>query len=430
MTTNGWPSQLLVERSLDPVALEDVGGSVEAGLAAALGDVRWSGDRIAVAAGSRGIDRIPEVVAAVVQFVRARGGSPFVMPAMGSHGGATGEGQAAILRALGIDESTVGAPIVSSVDVVDVGPTADGLRVVAARDAVQAAGIILVNRIKPHTDFMGPFGSGLQKMAAIGLGKVEGAFACHKAAASLGHEHVIRLVARRQIERLPIIAGVALVEGPRHALAHCAVLRPKEFETREPELLAKARGYMPGLPVPDIDVLVVDEIGKNISGAGMDTNVIGRGVDGQAFGEGAPRIGAIYARSLSPESKGNAIGLGLADVVSARLVRGMDAHATFTNGLSALTPSTVRVPMHFETDQECLEAAIRLARVDDRLQARIVRIPNTLRIDRFLVSAACAADVAARKDMRVVGDSRPLVFDAAGNLEGGPADLLASGAAH
>jgi hypothetical protein len=313
---------------------------------------------------------------------------------------------------------------------VDVGPTADGLRVVAARDAVQAAGIILVNRIKPHTDFMGPFGSGLQKMAAIGLGKVEGAFACHKAAASLGHEHVIRLVARRQIERLPIIAGVALVEGPRHALAHCAVLRPKEFETREPELLAKARGYMPGLPVPDIDVLVVDEIGKNISGAGMDTNVIGRGVDGQAFGEGAPRIGAIYARSLSPESKGNAIGLGLADVVSARLVRGMDAHATFTNGLSALTPSTVRVPMHFETDQECLEAAIRLARVDDRLQARIVRIPNTLRIDRFLVSAACAADVAARKDMRVVGDSRPLVFDAAGNLEGGPADLLASGAAH
>jgi hypothetical protein len=419
MTHDDWPSQLLVERTLDPVALEDVGGAVEEGLGKALGDRRWKGDRIAVAAGSRGIDRIPEVVAAVVRFVRARGGAPFVMPAMGSHGGATGEGQAAILRALGIEEATVGAPIVSSVDVVDVGPTAEGLRVVAARDAVEADGIILVNRIKPHTDFMGPFGSGLQKMAAIGLGKVEGAFACHKAAASLGHERVIRAVARRQIERLRIVAGVALVEGPRHALATCSVLRPEEFEAREPELLARARAYMPGLPVPDIDVLVVDEIGKNISGAGMDTNVIGRGVDGGPFGEGAPRIGAIYARSLSPESKGNAIGLGLADVVSARLVRGMDAHATFTNGLSALTPSTVRVPMHFESDRECLEAAIRLARVDDRRQARIVRIPNTLRIDRFFVSAACAADVAARKDMRVLGESRPLAFDAAGNLEGG-----------
>jgi hypothetical protein len=420
MSAGDWPSQLLVERSLDEAALEDVAGAVEAGLASALGDVRWKGDRIAVAAGSRGIDRIPEVVAAVVKFVRSRGGAPFVMPAMGSHGGATGEGQAAILSALGIDEAVVGAPIVSSIEVVDMGPTPDGLRVLAARDAVEAAGIVLVNRIKPHTDFMGPFGSGLQKMAAIGLGKVEGAFACHKAAAALGHEHVIRAVARRQIERLPLIAGVGLVEGPRHALAHCAVLRPKEFESREPELLAKARAWMPGIPVPDIDVLVVDEIGKNISGAGMDTNVIGRGVDGGPFGEGAPRISAIYARSLTPESKGNAIGLGLADVVSSRLVRGMDARATFTNGLSALTPSTVRVPMHFETDRECLEAAIRLARVDEPRQARIVRIPNTLRIDRFFVSAACAADVAARKDMRVVGDSRPLGFDAAGNLEGSP----------
>ncbi|HEY7516592.1 MAG TPA: lactate racemase domain-containing protein, partial [Vicinamibacteria bacterium] len=183
MSAGDWPSQLLVERSLDEAALEDVAGAVEAGLASALGDVRWKGDRIAVAAGSRGIDRIPEVVAAVVKFVRSRGGAPFVMPAMGSHGGATGEGQAAILSALGIDEAVVGAPIVSSIEVVDMGPTPDGLRVLAARDAVEAAGIVLVNRIKPHTDFMGPFGSGLQKMAAIGLGKVEGAFACHKAAA-------------------------------------------------------------------------------------------------------------------------------------------------------------------------------------------------------------------------------------------------------
>jgi len=430
MNTGGWPSQLLVERSLDPIVLEDVGGAVDAGLTGALGDLRWAGDRIAVAAGSRGIDRIPEVVAAVVRFVRARGGAPFVMPAMGSHGGATGEGQAAVLRALGVEESTVGAPVVSSVEVVEVGATDDGLRVLAARDAVQAAGIILVNRIKPHTDFTSPIGSGLLKMAAIGLGKVEGAFACHRAASRLGHERVIRAVARWQIERLRILAGVALVEGPRHVLARCAVLRPCDFEAREPELLAQARAWMPGLPVPDIDVLVVDEIGKNISGAGMDTNVIGRGVDGLAFGEGAPRIGAIYARSLSPESKGNAIGLGLADVVSARLVRGMDARATFMNALSALTPSTVRVPMHFESDRECLEAAIRLARVDDRLQARIVRIPNTLCMDRFLVSAACGPDVAARTDMRVLGPPRPLTFDDTGNLDGGSAGFLVSGEGH
>jgi hypothetical protein len=418
-----WPDQLLVERRLEAPLLDDVEGTIERGLAAVLGGRRWEGNRIAVAVGSRGIDQVPRVVKAVARVVRARGGAPFVVPAMGSHGGATPEGQAAVLRALGVEETAVAAPILSSLEVREVGRTDDGIPVFGAEDALGAAGLILLNRVKPHTDFAGAIGSGLLKMAAIGLGKAEGAFACHRAAARLGYERVIRTVARVQLARLPVVAGVALVEGPRHRLAHCEVLPPSAIEPREPALLAQARAWMPGLPLSDIDVLVVDEIGKNVSGTGMDTNVIGRGVDGKRFGEATPRIAAIYARGLTPESKGNAIGLGLADVVSSRLVRAMDAPATFTNALTALTPATVRVPMHFETDRECLQACLRLALVDDPPSARIVRVRNTLALDRLVVSPACLAELGGRAEVRVVGAPRPLAFDATGDLDAA-SDLL------
>jgi hypothetical protein len=417
MNESAWPAQLLVERRVDSPVLQDADGAIENGLGATLGDVRWRGERIAVAVGSRGIDQLPRLVSAVVRFVRGRGGAPFILPAMGSHGGATADGQAAVLRALGIEESTIGAPVRSSLDVVDIGHTENGVPVMAAIEAVRSDGIILVNRVKPHTDFAGVIGSGLLKMTAIGLGKAAGAFACHEAAARLGLEAVIRSVAHFQIERLPILAGVAVVEGSRHRLARCEVLPRAELEHREPGLLAEARKWLLGLPLSDLDVLVVDEIGKHISGTGMDTNVIGRGVDGRSFGERPPRIGAIFVRDLSPESHGNAIGLGLADVACSRLVRAMDTRVTFMNALSALTPLTARVPMHFESDRECLDAALRLAHVNLRRMARIVRIRNTLTPDLLMVSEACAAAVAARPDLRVLEGPNPMEFDEAGNLE-------------
>jgi hypothetical protein len=372
--------------------------------------------------GSRGIDRLPLVVRAVVDWLRGRGAQPFLVPAMGSHGGATAEGQADVLATLGVTEDSAGAPIRPSMDVVELGRTVDGVPVFTAREACEADGVVLINRVKPHTDFESPrLGSGLTKMCAIGLGKFDGAATCHRAAQGLGYERAIVEAARVVRARLPLWGCVALVEDGHHRLANVEAFPAARIDEREPVLLAQARAWMPSLPFDDIDVLVVDEIGKNISGAGMDTNVIGRGVDGRPFASTTARARAIYARSLTPESHGNAIGLGLADVVSTRLVAAMDRRVTYTNALSALTPSTARIPLQFDTDAECIGAAARLAGVDPA-KARVVRIRSTLALDRFVASEAFAREVDGRPELSVLAPPRPWPltpegdFDAAGDL--------------
>jgi hypothetical protein len=372
---------------------------------------------VALAVGSRGIDRIVEVVRAVVDAVRARHGLPFILPAMGSHGGATAEGQAGVLEALGISEPTVGAPIQSSLDVVSIGRSPGGVEVFISRDAASADAVVLINRVKPHTDFEGAIGSGLLKIAAIGLGKSQGAFECHRAAVRLGHEAVIREVAALVLSKLPVRFGVALLEDARHQLARIEVLSTAEIAAREPVLLEEARRWMPSLPFAEIDVLIVDEIGKNISGAGMDPHVIGRGVDGLPRKHRHSTIRAIYARGLTPESHGNAIGLGLADVVSEPLVAGMDPRATYTNALSAMVPAMVRVPMHFATDVECLRAALRVAGVDDPARARVLQIRNTLELGTFTASQTFAQEIAGRPDLRVLDGPSPWKLDDQGNFD-------------
>ena len=421
------PAQLLVEARLQSHALADPGGETAARLEAGLGGLACAGKRVAVAVGSRGIDRLPLVVRAVVEWLRARGGSPFLIPAMGSHGGATAEGQVDVLASLGVTEESAAAPIRPAMDAVDLGPTADGMPVFASREALAADAVVLVNRIKPHTDFESPrLGSGLTKMCAIGLGKIAGAAACHRAAQKVGYERAIIEAARVVRERVPLWAGVALVEDGHHRLARIEAFPGAEIEAREPALLAQARAWMPVLPFGDIDVLVVDEIGKNVSGAGMDTNVIGRGVDGRPFAAAAGRARTIYARGLTPESHGNAIGIGLADVVSTRLVEAMDRHITYTNALSALSPASARVPLQFDTDAECIGAAARLAGVEPGA-ARIVRIRSTLALGRFVASEACAPDVAGRSDLTLLAPAQPWPltpagdFDAAGDLLAEPA---------
>jgi hypothetical protein len=420
------PPQMLVEARLESQPLADPAGEVERRLGARL-DASWSGRRVAVAAGSRGIDRYAEVVAAVVATLKAKGARPYVMPAMGSHGGGTPSGQAEVLLTLGIDEATVGAPVVSTVDTVELGRSPRGFRILASRDALSADAVVLVNRVKPHTDFASPtLGSGLLKMAAIGLGKVEGAFECHQAASRHGHETVIREASRAILGRLPLVLGVALVEDARHHLARVAVLGGSEFEAEEPALLRQAREWMPALPFPEIDVLVLDEIGKNVSGAGMDTNIVGRGVDGRPREDRRTTVRSLYVRGLTPETHGNAVGIGLADVVRTRLVREMDPRSTYTNALSAMTPAMVRTPMHFDGDAECLKAAIRMSGAEPS-SVRLVRVRNTLALDRLVVSTALAGELRGRDDLRVVGPEREWVFDAAGNLA--PiADLLAEAA--
>ena len=417
------PPQMLVEARLPSQPLADPAAEVGARLRSRL-DASWSGRLEAVAAGSRGIDRYSEVLAAVVAALKAAGARPFVMPAMGSHGGGTAPGQVEVLETLGITEASAGAPIVSNVETVELAQAPLGFRVLTARDALDADAVVLVNRVKPHTDFASPtFGSGLQKMSAIGLGKIEGAFECHKAASRHGHEAVIREAARIVIGRLPVLLGVALVEDAHHHLARVEVLAGPEIEAGEPPLLRQAREWMPSLPFKEIDVLVLDEIGKNVSGAGMDTNIVGRGVDGRPRDDRRTTVRALYVRGLTPESHGNAVGMGLADVVRTRLVKEMDPKSTYTNALSAMTPAMVRTPMHFASDEECLKAALRMSGAADS-SARIVRVRNTLALDRLVVSSALFAEVRARDDLRVVGAQRDWAFDPQGDIAPA-ADLLA-----
>ena len=418
------PAQMLVEARLPSHALESPGAEAAGRLDALLAGVDCRDQRIAVASGSRGIDRIAEVVRAVVATLKARGARPFIVPAMGSHGGGTAEGQVELLGEFGIDEKTMGAPLRPSMDVVEVGRTPVGEPVFTAREALEADGVVLVNRVKPHTDFESVrLGSGLVKMTAIGLGKVEGAAAAHRAARRYGYEEAISAAARVVRSRLKLLAGVALLEDPHHRLAMVEVVPAAEIEAWEPALLAQARAWMPALPFPEVDILILDEIGKNISGAGMDTNVVGRGVDGLPFRAARSRAKNIYVRGLTPESHGNAVGVGLAEVVRSRVIDEMDSRASYTNALSAMTPATVRVPMHFDTDAECLKAVLRVAGADPE-KPRIVRVRNTLAVDRFVASEAYAAEVAERDDLTVVVPPRPWALDAQGNFD--PAtDLLA-----
>jgi hypothetical protein len=310
-------------------------------------------------------------------------------------------------------------------DVVETGQEVEGVRVVISARALNADAVLLINRVKPHTDFgSATTGSGLVKMSAIGLGKAEGAFRCHWAASTRGHERVLRAVSRVVLSHVPRLFGVALVEDGSHRIAGIETMRGDEFHAREPELLHQARHWMPAIPFPEVDVLVVDEIGKDISGTGMDTNIIGRGVDLQPMPNRRTAVSAIYVRGLTPASHGNAIGIGIADIVSSRLVEAMDAQKTYTNAVSAMTPSTARISIHFPTDRECLRAALRVSAADPAAP-RIVRIRHTLALDRIIVSEAYADEIAARDDIHVLVPATEWRFDAAGNFD--PAtDLLAS----
>lgn len=411
------PPQLLVEAKWKSHALTDVAQETGAQLNAALSDFDWAGRRVAVAVGSRGIDQIATVAGAVVDWLKSRRATPFVIPAMGSHGGAMASGQREVLASLGVSEQSIGAAIEDAIETVEIGTTSGGIRVFTSHLAYEADAVLLINRIKPHTDFVSSeIGSGLRKMCVIGLGKADGAFEFHRAASVRGYESVLQEVSNFVLSKYSSLFGLGLVEDSYHRLAHIEALPGGQIAAREPGLLAKAAQWMPSLPFKTIDVLIVDEIGKNISGAGMDTNIIERGVDCLPRPGRKIDVRAIFARSLTPESHGNAIGIGLADVVSAKLVEEMDNVATYTNALSAITPATVRIPMHFSSDAECLRAALRLAGADPA-NARIVRICNTLALDRFIATASYADEIAGRSDLRFIRSQQEWRFTGEGNFD-------------
>ncbi len=378
--------------------------------------------RIAIGVGSRGITHLFDIVSATVAKLFAMGARPFVIPAMGSHGGATPEGQLEILESYGITESSLGVPIHASLDVRELGRTADDVPAFCSTDALAADGILLVNRIKPHTDFFGTLGSGLLKMCVIGLGKRTGATTMHLAAAQFGYERVIRSMATVILRHAPILGGLAIVENQFHQTSQIVFVPQDAMETAENELLVKARELMPLLPFDEIDLLIVDRIGKNISGAGMDPNVINRSIHGynslpMRGDHTAPFIRRIFVRGLTPETHGNAIGIGMADATTTRLVREMDLNKTNINSLTALTPQSAKIPIAFDTDREAIQRMLMSLPLPNSLDARIVRIADTLSVVEMEVSEPLWNEGPRGTRLNAVSDLRNLSFDGEENLD-------------
>jgi hypothetical protein len=395
-------------------AIVDVRASVRAALGPVMDRVE-PGMRVCVTGGSRGIDRIDRVTRAVVERLAEAGAIPFIVPAMGSHGGATAGGQRAILEGYGITAAAMGCEILATMDTVELGEVEPGVPVYLDAHAAAADLVVPVNRVKPHTGFTAATESGLQKMIAIGLGKQRGADVFHRQGYGRFGE-LIPAVARHTIARGSIRFGLALVENGEAHLEHVEAVPAEDMLERETELLVRARALMARLPVASCDVLVVDEIGKDISGVGMDPNVIGRGHDGpRAAG---PAIQRIVVRGLTRATEGNASGIGMADVALRHAVDAMNPRTTWMNEITAKTPQLGRIPITLDSDREALAVAIAACVGVDAGSARILRVRNTKDLGVILVSETALPEVLATGRCEVVGPADEIRFDAAGMFEG------------
>jgi hypothetical protein len=416
-----FPRLLLVRQKFPDRRIHDIPDAVSRELNGSPFAARLRpGARVAIGVGSRGITNIATIVRSVVEFYKSRGAQPFVFPAMGSHGAATAEGQADVLAHYGIIEATMGCPIISSLEVVSLGRTADGIEAFMDRNAYESDGVMLVGRVKWHTDFSGTIESGLFKMMAIGLGKFAGAQRYHTYAYKLGLEHVIRSIGRQVLASRKILGGLAILEDANHNTAKLSAVPVEEMERREEDLLLLVKSWMGRIPM-DLDILILDEIGKNISGAGMDTKVVNRGVHGQynPWPE-APRIERIFVRGLSDLSYGNGVGLGMADVVSDRLLRKIDWNPTRINSLTASTPAAIRTPVHFATDRECLERFAPTVGKQDVREVTYGWLRNSLELGLIKLSENLRPQIEKDSNLEIQGAPLPFEFDAAGNL----ADVL------
>lgn len=378
------------------------------------------GMRIAVGAGSRGISNLDKIVKATVEVLIKAGAKPFIVPAMGSHGGATPDGQTKVLAGYGVTAESMGVAVEASMEVRKIGEVFDGREVVFSTAALEADAVVAVNRVKPHTDFQGAFGSGLQKMLTIGFGKQVGANLTHRAAAHHGYEDAIRECAKVVLATVPVLCGVAIVEDQHHGTAQVEVLAREEIVSGESRLIETARALMPRLPLEEIDLLIVDEMGKEISGTGMDTNVTGRDIMGYSASlrenGRSPMIHRIFVRDLSAGTKGNGTGLGLADFTTTRLVKALDLRATYINALTSLGLLTPKIPIHFDSDREAIEQGLATLAAADTEKLRVVRIVNTLRLERMLVSESCTDLLKGSPGVTIAGTAAEMQFDGTGNL--------------
>jgi hypothetical protein len=397
---------------------EDVPAAVERELASlSLGSRVRRGQRVALTAGSRGIAGIDVILRAAVEHCRKLGAEPFIVPAMGSHGGATAEGQLRVLAAYGITEARCGCPIRSSMDTVIVCRAAEGFPVHFDRYAYEADHVLVCGRVKPHTRFVGDIESGLMKMMLIGLGKHAGALVYHQAIQDYSFDQILRSVAREVLERCAILAGLAVVENAYDQTALIAGVAPEDFERRERELLALARQWMPRLPFEQADVLVMDEIGKDVSGAGLDTNVVGRKfLDHAPREDEVPQIKYLVARGLTDATGGNATGIGLVEFCRSRVVRDMDRQVTRTNCLTGSHATAAMLPLDYETDREILDVVLSIIGLRPPDEARLMWIQNTLQIAEVECSEAYFELARERSDLEILTPPRKLPLNDDGNL--------------
>ena len=414
-----FPKVARVRQLFEGPRVEDIEGTVRAEIGALdLSSRMKPGATVAVTAGSRGVANIDRIMKSTVDELKSQGASPFIVPAMGSHGGATAEGQLKVLASYGITEATMAAPIRSSMEVVEIGQARGGLPILVDKEAYQADHIVLVNRVKPHTGIDGEIESGLMKILVIGLGKHQGAKMAHRAAVTYSLGDMIVDIGRYSLKKLPILFGLGTVENARDQTAQITAMKSEELEESEKRLLEMAKALIAKIPFDFLHLLIIDEMGKEISGTGIDPNVVGRGKpyrDGRSSGKEFIRI---FVRSLTQKSYGNAVGIGMADFTTKGLADNMDRHVTYTNALTSTSVERIRIPMVLDSDQEAIEAALSTVGIVEEEDTQVVRIKNTLHLQEMLVSEALLPQVRENDRLEIVEELEGMAFDKVGNLVG------------
>jgi len=411
-----YPDTAFISQKLSSFPLTDISGAVSASLLSVSSGFNFKqGETVAVAVGSRGIDKINSVVLNCVRSLERIGLKPFIIPAMGSHGGATAEGQSQVLEKLGITENETGVPVFSDMETESIGNLPCGLNIHISKKALLADHVVVINRIKPHTKFRADIESGLCKMLTIGLGKKNGATAFHSCAVSHGFK-IIEEAAEFVIEKLGILFGLAMIEDGYGNLSKIEAVLPSALINREKELLKDARKMMGSIPFDSVDLLIIDFFGKDISGIGMDSNITGRHRDIAGDFCLHPHAKRIFVRELSPGSDGNGNGIGLADITTTRLVNGLDMAKTYANAIAAISPEKAAIPVHFNTDRKCIDTCAKTLGLVSLENARIVRIKSTKSLDYFQASKALENDVLSNPNIKMVSQWEPLKFDEEDNL--------------
>ncbi|MBW2410877.1 MAG: DUF2088 domain-containing protein [Deltaproteobacteria bacterium] len=412
------PHMIRIKQTFDSTTLENIPEEIQSQIdSLELAKSVQDGQTVAVACSSRGLSNYPTIVQAVISALKQLGLKPFIFPAMGSHGAATAEGQKRVLEHLGISETAVGAPIKSSLEVVQIGETGDQIPVYLDKLAAEADHIVLINRIKKHTEFDHEFESGLIKMMGIGIGKQAGAATYHEAMLTYGYPHVLLTVAHKIMEHSNLLFGVGSVENGYGRTATIGICPRDRLEDMEKEMLKTAKAYAPGLPFDEADIIIIDEMGKDISGTGFDTKVVGRiGLPLVTDDPETPSIKRIVVCDLTPGSEGNAVGVGIGDVITRRLLDKTDMDALNINTITGVCPEMGKIPLTMKNDKEAIEIAIKCVGLIPRDKLKILRIKNTSVLNEVEVSEAFEEEIASRPDLEVIIEKRAMHFDTDGNL--------------